>query len=457
MNLESVIDKLEKESREMNRRSKISTYEKSLSEDIDVISGVEKFYQLPIKNIFSILEKADLSIIDISTIQKIIQSTIKYHRTENETILLLQVIKNDICCSYSMDECMQIIQTFTNNDFLMKISNLYQEEQHLGVIDYEYELVQKDKEIKELKAKVIKQKNTIDEFENCFNKVKDQEKKIKEHVQLINKNYNELKTELEEQKKNSSTSSQFNAKNPSYSSYIPHKFEKFEIMKASPSDKTTNNMDKSIINADSQRVQYLIENGKMDKNMRFNGNWTPLHYACKQNNLYLVRYLCEYQKADKEAQTGLLERPLHCACDSKAIIIVDYLINYQNVFIEPTTNLGWTPLLCACKSGDIDVVILLHNKGANFLAKTKDGLNALHIACIYNHVNIAKFLIEVKRMNIEERTNKGETPLIAATDLNNKEIVKYLISKNANTKATRNDGKRAYDLCWSSDLKAFLK
>ena len=62
------------------------------------------------------------------------------------------------------------------------------------------------------------------------------------------------------------------------------------------------------------------------------------------------------------------------------------------------------------------------------------GDNALHCVCVWGDVEAAKLLVE-NGINIEQKGEGGFTPLKVADDFGHKEIVKYLISKGANTKA----------------------
>ena len=75
-------------------------------------------------------------------------------------------------------------------------------------------------------------------------------------------------------------------------------------------------------------------------------------------------------------------------------------------------NDGYTPLHHAARSSDPAVAALLLDAGASHEALTKEGFNALGVACIANNWRLAKFLME--RGSKSEPAN-GQSALIAAT------------------------------------------
>ncbi len=73
---------------------------------------------------------------------------------------------------------------------------------------------------------------------------------------------------------------------------------------------------------------------------------------------------------------------------------------------------GYTPLHHAARSSDPAVAALLIDAGASHEALTKEGFNALGVACVANNWRLAKFLME--RGSKSEPAN-GQSALIAAT------------------------------------------
>ncbi|AJQ93249.1 ankyrin repeat domain-containing protein [Gynuella sunshinyii] len=62
------------------------------------------------------------------------------------------------------------------------------------------------------------------------------------------------------------------------------------------------------------------------------------------------------------------------------------------------------------------------------------GDNALHCVCVWGDIEAVKLLVE-NGIDIEQQGEGGFTPLKVADEFEHEEIVKYLISKGANTEA----------------------
>ena len=95
MKIQEIVQKLEEEIKDKNRKGVINEYETKLSKKIEELSKNENFFNLPLKNIFSVISKVDFNEIEESeeitgTLQNIIKNTINKHFEEKETILILQ-------------------------------------------------------------------------------------------------------------------------------------------------------------------------------------------------------------------------------------------------------------------------------------------------------------------------------------------------------------------------------
>ena len=90
----------------------INEYESKLSKNVEELSKNEKFFNLPLNHIFSIISKVDFNIIEesdktIEIIQNIIKNIIKMHYKEKETILILQNINTT---EFSHDEIFSLLE-----------------------------------------------------------------------------------------------------------------------------------------------------------------------------------------------------------------------------------------------------------------------------------------------------------------------------------------------------------
>ncbi len=93
-----------------------------------------------------------------------------------------------------------------------------------------------------------------------------------------------------------------------------------------------------------------------------------------------------------------------------------------------------------CKEGDFNKVRLAINFGAEVRAKDNNGWTPLHYASYYNHIEIAKLLIE-RGTDVNAKGNGGgRTPLHVASTYNSIKIVELLIERGADVEAKDNDG-----------------
>ena len=371
MSVKQIVEKLKKEINERNRKDAIDNLEEMLSENVEELSKNEKFFYIPLKNIFSVISKVNFNSIDESDngfeiLQNIIKNTINAHYEEKETLLILQNIDfSQLFLSY--EKIISLFGLFTNCQILQQFCNLHNEKQQLPEKDYEYELKQKDKEIEKLKQQ-------MKEFQS--------------------------QTKLDFQP-------------------ITEKPEDFEsdIFKACKEGKLTS-------------VQWLIEKENVDKNKRIektdsnNDLWkddTPIHIASMNGHLPIVQYLIEKQNVDIDIKGGWKERtPLQYACEEGHLPIVEYLIS-KGANVNAKDEDGNYVIHYASKGGLLPIVqyliekqnIDINIKGANIEAKVtlndKDGWTPLYFASNYGKTDIVKYLVS-KGANKNAKDNSGQTP-----------------------------------------------
>lgn len=90
----------------------------------------------------------------------------------------------------------------------------------------------------------------------------------------------------------------------------------------------------------------------------------------------------------------------------------------------------------AAATGDVDEVIaaLEANKGERPGSPDVFQETPLHIACMFGHLDVAKFLIEKHHVAVDPPNWEGWTPMCFAITRGHVDVVKYLISKRADVK-----------------------
>ena len=197
-------------------------------------------------------------------------------------------------------------------------------------------------------------------------------------------------------------------------------------------------------------VEYLLKNGA-NTEFQYNGE-TVLYYAAKKNKLDLVKELIRH-KADIEAKDKYGATPLHLAVIHGHLDIIEYLLDnkYQVAFTESTDKNGYTPLYYATWKGYIDkkkyidIMKCLLQKRANINHENiKNDLIWCTLNSTHRHMSkerkleVVKFLLS-KGANTENKKNE-ETPLCYAAKKNKLDFVKELIKHKADIEAKNKYG-----------------
>ena len=162
MSVKQIVKKLTEEIKKGNRKEVVETYEDLLCENIEKLSKNENFFNLPLKNIFSVVSKVDFNLIEendkiIEIIQNIIKNLVQKHFEEKETILILQNLNLTTNSFSSYEEIFSLLALITNFPILVNFCNSYKEQIQFIDKDYEYEIQQKEQEIEKLKQKIKSQ------------------------------------------------------------------------------------------------------------------------------------------------------------------------------------------------------------------------------------------------------------------------------------------------------------
>ncbi|KAJ5070018.1 transient receptor potential cation channel subfamily a member 1 [Anaeramoeba ignava] len=203
------------------------------------------------------------------------------------------------------------------------------------------------------------------------------------------------------------------------------------------------------------------------KTINWGNKMTPLHFACKQNNLELVRLLIKYQ-ADPESETiwtplrilikysnnleiykeiidsgiqlkssddGYPLNFLHKACKFQSIEVIKFLIDSGSDINE---NFGKTPLHVACYEEKLELVKFLLEYGAK--VNGNENFTPLCVACQKKNFEIIKLLVEHGAILKYENIENIQAPLhIACRNQDNIEVIKFLIDSGSDINAQ--DGK----------------
>ena len=172
---------------------------------------------------------------------------------------------------------------------------------------------------------------------------------------------------------------------------------------------------------------------KANFNARTDSGDTPLTLAAinKHDNVVhaLSKYNCEVYAKDKDAYTALL----HSSCERGYRRIVKTLLNERrsNINLNARTDSGDTPLTLAAINKHDDLVHALSDYNCEVYAKDKETCTALlHLSCRRGYVYIVKTLFKTHKVDVNVRTDSGDTPLTLAARHKHDNIVHVLSEYN---------------------------
>ena len=432
-NSEIFIKELEDELNQENRSDLIKEYEELLSDNIEEISNRKSFFKLPLKNILSIVSNVNFYAFSncVQIMKNIIKNTISAHKEEKETIYLIQNMECKYC-SFSLQECVDIIQLFKNSELCTQLGKTFYQDFSGVNYDYEYELQEKDRVIEQLKEE-IEEKS----FPMLLEKPEDFEPDIIKAAKSGKQR--SVQYLIEHEDCNSKTKIDNNkllwiACENGHLQLAHYLIEKTGAYPEESYYFCQTPLHIACENGHLPIVQYLIEKLGVDKEPRdYDGN-TPLHYACRRGHLLVAQYLIEVAHVNTKAsgRSNTHATPLHLACANGELPVVKYLVGLDE-FKDDMFNHKWSPLHAACESGQLAVVkFLIERAGFDKEARDEYQKTPLHLACRYGWLPIVQYLIEVQRVNREAKNVYGYTPLAFAIEGYHRNIISYLKSIPSN-------------------------
>ena len=160
-----------------------------------------------------------------------------------------------------------------------------------------------------------------------------------------------------------------------------------------------------------------------------------MHYAAKGGSVDILEMLMEHcsdRKLDEQDRLG--HTPLHIACKYGRNDICTFLLSredYKQSQIDKTTEHLWNAAHFAAAGGNNKIFKFLLTKKFAMDSKTLNGLNMLHIACIYNHTSLCKELIKRSselNLPLHESDAQGWNIAHFAARVGNKDILQFLIN-----------------------------
>ena len=185
-------------------------------------------------------------------------------------------------------------------------------------------------------------------------------------------------------------------------------------------------------------AKILIENGANINAVDFEG-WSALSYAVNNGDIEIAKLLLENKAKIKDELLIAIKSP-----------IVESSINIMKLLIDNKANInytdenGFTPLNITIESGDMELTKFLITNGANVNSLMQDGVSLIGYAIAQNNMDLLQILIENgANVNYTGGDSWAKTPLQTASRLGLDNVVRILLTRNADINAVDMNGNTA--------------
>lgn len=158
--------------------------------------------------------------------------------------------------------------------------------------------------------------------------------------------------------------------------------------------------------------------------------WNVLHVAAKGGNLTIFSKLVS-EKLNICQKTHSQMTVLHIASKFGHYDICKFILkndNFKN-FVCDNSSEGKNACHYAAEAGSVRIFRLLCDNGVDAKAVTDKELNIFHIACIYNRLEMCKFIFDNFNDLVVAESNGGWTAALHAAKNGNTECLKFLVAK----------------------------
>lgn len=203
----------------------------------------------------------------------------------------------------------------------------------------------------------------------------------------------------------------------------------------------------------SHLVDYLIGAGA-NVNLQDESGNTALHYASLANQVAVALRLLQLADLQLNLRNNLGNTPLISAISSNSAGVVNILLTSVNkergLDINAANNERFSPIALAINANDLPLLNRLLQLRADVGFILPD-VTALQYAVAHQKEAIVERLLELPGLDVNQKSPKGETALMAAAYSGNLNIARQLITRGALVVLQDNDGDTAIDFAKASE------
>lgn len=150
-----------------------------------------------------------------------------------------------------------------------------------------------------------------------------------------------------------------------------------------------------------------------------NDGWTAALHAAKNGNTDFLEFLAS-NKVSLDHKSESSRNALHIACDNGHLEACKFLTETCRSLLSEPDERGRYPVHFAARSGNMELLKYLETK-TELTKETKTGMNVLHMACLHDHIEMCRYILDrYPKLNVKRTENGWTTAHYVAGKVNNK-------------------------------------
>lgn len=169
--------------------------------------------------------------------------------------------------------------------------------------------------------------------------------------------------------------------------------------------------------ADADLIQLLLEDNRVDPNIKDKHGMTAFHHACSHEfriDPKIIKLFMDNQRVDVKCKNKYNQTPLMSACKARNYDAVKELLDDPRIDLNERDNYGTSAFYHACitASQNHDLIkLLLDDERVDVNLPDNNGETPYSAAAIRLNWSIINILLENERIDIHKTTNNNISPL----------------------------------------------
>lgn len=156
-----------------------------------------------------------------------------------------------------------------------------------------------------------------------------------------------------------------------------------------------------------EMCKFIFDNLNDLVHAKSNDGWTAALHAAQNGKTDLLKFLVE-KKVSLNHKSESKRNALHIACDNGHLEACKFLIVTSPSLLSESDEKGRYPVHFAARSGDLELLKYLESK-TELTKETNTDMNILHMACLHDHIEMCRYLLDEYPDLNGKRTENGWT------------------------------------------------